>query len=309
MPWDSESVLQQLELGEDSRVEFKEAMFTGNRRETIADELAAFGNTIGGTLIFSVSDAGEVRLMNRQQMDALEAFVSEICSDSIRPPLAFVTQRLALADGSFVLVVEVEQSALVHKSPGGYLSRQGSARRELSSETLHRLFQQRGRSGLLGPDEAIVAGTGRNTLDATLVDRFLSSRATESTDAQLAKLGLVREDDSGVTRATVAGVLLCTVRPDDHIRGAVIEAVRYRGTVLGRASQHDAASITGPLDQQIRDAVNFAKLNTRVAARKGPWTGGGAAIQSAGGVRSHCQRRGSPRLRDGECEDTALYLR
>ena len=275
MPWDSESVLQQIELGEDSRVEFKEVVFAGGRvrapcRETIADELAAFGNTIGGTLIFSVSDAGEVRSMNRQQMDALEAFVSEICSDSIRPPLAFVTQRLALADGSFVLVVEVEQSALVHKSPGGFLSRQGSARRELSSEALHRLFQQRGRSGLLGPDEAIVAGTGRNTLDATLVDRFLSSRATESTDAQLAKLGLVREDDSGVTRATVAGVLLCTVRPDEHIRGAVIEAVRYRGTVLGRASQHDAASITGPLDQQIHDAVNFAKLNTRVAARKAP---------------------------------------
>ena len=275
MPWDSESLLQQLELGEDSRVEFKEVVFAGSRvraphRDSIADELAAFGNTIGGTLIFSVSDAGEVRAMNRQQMDALEAFVSEICSDSIRPPLAFVIQRLALADGSFVLIVEVEQSALVHKSPGGYLSRQGSARRELSSEALHRLFQQRGRSGLLGPDEAIVTGTGPNTLDATLVDRFLSSRATEPTDAQLAKLGLVREDDNGVIRATVAGVLLCTARPDEHIRGAMIEAVRYRGTVLGRASQHDAVSITGPLDQQVRDAVNFARLNTRVAARKDP---------------------------------------
>ena len=50
----------------------------------------------------------------------------------------------------------------------------------------------------------------------------------------------------------------------------MIEAVRYRGTVLGRASQHDAASITGPLDQQIRDTVNFVRLNTRVAARKDP---------------------------------------
>ena len=102
MPWDSGSLVQQLELGEDSRVEFKEAAFCGNRvraphRDAIADKLAAFGNTIGGTLIFSASDAGEVRSMNRQQMDALEAFVGEICSDSIRPPLAFVTQRLALA--------------------------------------------------------------------------------------------------------------------------------------------------------------------------------------------------------------------
>ncbi len=275
MPWDSESLLQRLQLGEDSRVEFKEVLFTGNRidaprRETVANELAAFGNTIGGTLIFSVSDAGEVRSLDRKQMDALEAFVGEICADSISPSLAFVTQRLALPDGSSVLVVEVGQSALVHKSPGGYLSRQGSARRELSSEALRRLFQRRGRSGLLGPDEAIVTGTGPNTLDATLVDRFLSSRATEPADAQLTKLGLVGEDDSGVIRATVAGVLLCTARPDEHIRGAMIEAVRYRGTVLGRASQHDAVSITGPLDQQIRDTVNFVRLNTRVAARKDP---------------------------------------
>ena len=275
MPWDSDRITTQLELGEDSRVEFKEVEFADNRvrtprRETVADELAAFGNTIGGTLIFSVSDAGEVQSMNRHQMDALEAFVGEICADSIRPPLAFVTQRLAMPNGSSVLVVEVEQSALVHKSPAGYLSRQGSSKRELSSEALHRLFQQRGRSGLLGPDEAIIAGTGPNTLDATLVDRFLSSRATEPIAVQLTKLGLVREDDSGVTRATVAGVLLCAARPDQYVSGAVIEAVRYRGTVLGRANQHDAASITGPLDRQIRDAVNFVRLNTHLAARKAP---------------------------------------
>ena len=275
MPWDNERLLQQLELGEDSRVEFKEAVFAGNRvgrphRDSIADELAALGNTIGGTLIFSVSDAGEVRPINRQQMDALESFVGEICADSIRPPLAFVTQRLALPDGSFVLVVEIEQSALVHKSPGGYLSRQGSSKRELSPQALQRLFQHRGRSGLFGPDEAVVAGTGPNTFDATLVDRFLSSRAAEPAAVQLTKLGLVREDDSGVNRATIAGVLLCTLHPEAHLGGAMIEAVRYRGTVLGRASQHDAVSITGPLDRQIRDAVNFVRLNTQVAARKAP---------------------------------------
>ena len=275
MLWNTDSLFQRLKLGEDSRVEFKEVVFSANkvrepRRNTVADELAAFANTNGGTVIFSVSDAGEVRSMNRQQLDTLEAYVGEISSDSIRPPLAFVTQRLVLADGSYILIVEVEQSALVHKSPGGYFSRKGSAKRELSSEALKRLFQQRGRSGLPGPDEAIIAESGPNTLDETLVDRFLSSRATEPAVVQLAKLGLVREDDSGVIRATVAGVLLCTARPDGYIPGALVEAIRYRGTVLGRAGQHDAASITGPLDRQIRDTVNFVRLNTRVAARKDP---------------------------------------
>ena len=221
-------------------------------------------------MIFSVSDAGTVQPIDRTQMDALEAFVGEICSDSIHPPLAFITQRLALPTGLSALVVEIERSPLVHKSPGGYLCRQGSAKRELSPEALRRLFQHRGRSGLLGPDESIVAGTGRNTLDRVLVDRFLSSRTTDPGDVQVEKLGLVRYDENGVPRATVAGVLLCTEHPEEHLRGALIEAVRYRGTVLGQASQHDAASITGPLDRQVRDAVNFVRLNTRVAARKDP---------------------------------------
>ena len=273
--WTKALLLERLELGEDSRVEFKEASFRGGRvatprRETVADELAALGNTLGGTLIFGVSDTGEVQSMDRAQLDALEAFVGEVCADSIHPPLAFVTQRVALPS-SPVLVVEIEQSeSVVHRSPGGYMVRQGSSKRELSPEALRRLFQQRGSSGLLGPDEAIVAGTGRNTFDPALVNRFLSSRTTEPVDAQLAKLGLLREDRNGVTRATAAGILLCASRPEDHIPGALIEAVRYRGVVLGRADQHDAAAITGPLDRQIRDAVNFARLNTRVAARKAP---------------------------------------
>ena len=275
MLWDADKLLKQLELGEDSRIEFKEVVFAGTRvlephRQRIANELAAFGNTLGGALIFSVSDAGEVRPMTREMMDALEAYVSEICADSIDPSLEFTTQRLALPDGSSALVVDVERSPLVHRTAGKYFSRQGSSARELSPEALRRLFQQRGRSGLLGPDEEIVIGTGLNTLDPALVDRFISSRTRQADETQLAKLGLVRDDDGGTPRATVAGVLLCTERPDEFISGAAIEAVCYSGNVLGRAAQHDAATITGPLDRQIRDAVNFARRNTRVAARKSP---------------------------------------
>lgn len=274
MRWTKTRLLERLALGEDSWVEFKEVSFKGRRvvaprRAVIADELAALGNTLGGTLILSVSDAGEVRPLDRDRLDLLESFVSEVCGDGIRPPLAFVTQRVALPQGP-VLVVEIDQSELVHRSPGGYLRRQGSSKRQLSPEALHRLFQLRGRSGLVGPDEGIVAGTGRNTLDQDLADRFLSSRTGEPVEAQLLKLGLLREDGAGVLRATVAGVLLCTESPEAHIAGALIEAVRYRGSVLGRGHQHDAASITGPLDEQIRRAVKFARLNTRVSARKAP---------------------------------------
>lgn len=275
MIWTSDQILERIKLGEDSRVEFKEVLFKGKKveapqRNDIADELAAFGNGGGGTLIFGVTDSRSVQSLSPEQMDAVEAFVSEVCADSIRPPLAFSTQRIALQAGQAVLVVEVEASAAVHKSPGGYYHRQGSSKRELPTQALQRLFQRRGRSGVLGPDEMTVAGTGSNTLVSTLANRFLSSRTSEPRDAQLAKLGLLRDDDSGVARATVAGVLLCTERPADFVPGAAIEAVCYDGSVQGQAGQLDAATISGPIDRQIREAVAFARRNTRVRARKAP---------------------------------------
>ena len=122
---DADKLRTRVTLGEDSRVRFMEVDFTGGcvsepRREAIANELAAFGDTLGGGLIFSVSNAGEVRPMTREMMGALKVYVSEICADSIDPPLEFTTQRLPLPNGSSVLVVDVERSPLRHRSPGGY---------------------------------------------------------------------------------------------------------------------------------------------------------------------------------------------
>ena len=275
MTWTSDQLLRQIELGEDSHVEFKEAFFRGRKvkapdRKALADELAAMGNARGGTLVFSVSDGGEVRRLSREHMDALEQLVYEICNDAISPALSYNSRRMPLPDGLSALLIQIEQSPQVHSSPGGYLTRQGSSKRELSPQALQRLFQRRGRSGLVGPDELPVAETGRGTLDTELLDRFLSTRTHQPAEAELAKLGVLVEDDAGVTRATVAGILLATERPEMHIPGAAIEAVRYRGTVLGKAIQHDAATIVGPLHKQIREAVLFARRNTRVAARKAP---------------------------------------
>ncbi len=275
MSWSYADVMQQIKLGEDSLVEFKEAKFSksrlkGSQHHTIADELAAFGNTTGGTLIFNISDDGKVQPLNRKEMDQLETLINEVCNDSIKPSLLFSTQRLAAPNDSGLLLVVIDQSQSVHKSPGGYLHRQGSTKREMTPEVLARLLEQRRRTGLIGPDERCVEGTGANTLDSALSERFLSSRTNEPRPALLHKLGLVQEDDFGITRATVAGILLCTEKPEEHIPCALIQAVRYRGIKRDSAKQHDAARITGPLDRQIKESVAFARRNMSVSARKEP---------------------------------------
>ena len=83
------------------------------------------------------------------------------------------------------------------------------------------------------------------------------------------KLALLATDEAGISRATVAGVLLCTRNPEQWLPNTCITATRYRGK--DRASgQIDAQEITGPLNRQIADAVAFALRNMHVAARKEP---------------------------------------
>ncbi len=273
--WSPAEIQRQIGLGEDSGFGLEEAGFQGGSvagpsADRVADELVAFANARGGALVFSVADDGTVRDLDRSQMDLLEEYISNVCEDRIAPPLSFFTRRLVLPSGQPVLVVEVERSALVHRGPGGYLTRKGSTVRELSPAALQRLFQLRGRSGLLGPDLRLVAGTGPGTLDSDLTERFLDPRAGAPDTVQLEKVKLLRSDESGEPRATVAGVLLCARHPEEHLRGAVIEAVRYRGNVIGASDQLDAATITGPIDRQIRDATRFVRRNSWVAARKDP---------------------------------------
>ena len=118
-------------------------------------------------------------------------------------------------------------------------------------------------------DERAVENTGFGTLDEALWKPLLSARGAAAPEAALERLALLAPDDAGTVRATVAGILLATRRPEEWVRGASIMATCYRGT--DRASgQADAREIVGPLHRQVADAMAFAERNMTVAARKDP---------------------------------------
>ena len=80
---------------------------------------------------------------------------------------------------------------------------------------------------------------------------------------------LIAIDEGGISRATIAGILLCTDSPEEWLPQATIMATHYRGH--NRASgQLDEQEIVGPLTIQIAHAVKFIKRNLRIAARKVP---------------------------------------
>jgi predicted HTH transcriptional regulator len=274
-------LIEKIRLGEDSFMELKEVRFAGKKvtaphRDSLADELAAFANSSGGVCVLGVDDARQILGIQLDRLDDVEDFVREICIASITPSLAPVIERLNLPTSSGeilpIIKIDVPRSLFVHRSPGGYLHRIGSAKREMAPDYLARLFQQRSQTRIIRFDEQPVPGITLDDLQPELWQRFASPRINDSRDVLLNKLAMARIDTDGVLRPTVAGVLMATQEPQRWLTNAFIQAVAYRGTEVqpqgNHAYQLDAQDITGPLDQQVLAACHFVKKNMRVAASK-----------------------------------------
>ena len=276
-------LLRKNRLGEDSFLEFKEVFLSGGRikgpgRDQLADELAAFANSTGGVVVLGVSDEPRaVTGIPIEHLDAVERYVSEIAGDSIAPSIVPLIEKLELPDAEGrmrpVLKVEVPRGFFVHKSPGGYLHRVGSSKRQMEPAVLARLFEQRSQSRVGQFDRQAVAQASVADLDARLVDKFRGEIGGDDRATALSKLDMIREDDAGVLRPTVAGVLLGTRQPQRWLPHAYIQAVAYRGASIGEALdspryQLDAKDNDGPLDDQIAYACRFVARNQRVEASK-----------------------------------------
>ena len=269
--------LGRIRLGEDSTLELKRVVMRSDTKveaphsDSLADELAAMGNAQGGTLILGIEDkTKQVLGIPYTALDTVEKWLSEICQTLIKPSLDIATQHIELPDETGqlqpVIVVTVPRSLMVHKSPNGYFKRVAHAKREMAPDVLARLFQQRSQSRLIRFDEQAVPGSSVTDADPQLIQAFLREGEGDR-EIQLQRLHLTANDD-GIQRLSLAGMLLCTVKPTRWLPTAYIQAVAYSGVNNDPNDQLDAKDFDGPLDRQIWDAFNFVRNNMKVPALK-----------------------------------------
>ena len=276
---DINGLIRRIRLGEDSALELKAIVLRGDRvagpsRDALADELAAFANAKGGTVVLGVDDKGKVQGIPLERLDIVETWVREICNDSVMPPLDADIHKLDLEDSDGepvpVIRIDVPRSLFVHRSPGGYFRRLGSSKRELTPDVLARMFQERSQSRTIRFDESLVATAEKTDLDYGLTRRFLSDDLADAgvTDEAARKLRLLGDEADGTPRLTLAGVLLCTPAPQNWLPHAYVQAVSYAGERSDLQYQTDARDIGGPLDAQVTEALHFVRRNMLVRATK-----------------------------------------
>ena len=275
----TDTLLKQIALGEDSLLELKDIEYAGNavsgpHGNSMADEIAGMANSYGGTVVLGVKDnSREVTGLPTEKLDLTEMWVRNIANDLVKPPLGCKIRKLTVnpsgAGEKNIIRVDIPKSIFVHKSPNGYFYRIGSSKREMSPEVLARLFQQRSQSRLIRFDEQMLADVSFDSLEQKLWERFKTPLSPQDDKEFLEKLKLISFDEDSIPHPTISGILMASEFPERYVSSAYIQAVCYKGENRN-APQLDAQDITGPLDVQIKEACKFVKSNMKVRAIKDP---------------------------------------
>jgi len=142
----------------------------------------------------------------------------------------------------------------------------------MDTAALIRLCEQRGQLDALF-DRQVVVDASLSDLDPRLVNRFVGPVDGGDRMAAFVELDMVAEDEVGVLRLTLTGLLFEARWPQPWLPQGFIESVVYRGNSVGEALQSpryqlDTRDNDGSIDDQIEYACRFVVRNQRVEASK-----------------------------------------
>lgn len=247
-----------IELGEDSRTEFKSG--TNLPPETLSKAIVALANTKGGHLLLGVEDDG--RVTGVPDPNGAMARVTQVCESSIQPPLWVTITKVGL-EGAVVLVVEVPAFGpdRPYRDNRGYFLRDGNRSREASRNELIRLLE----STDLHYDETPIEDATLDDLDRHRFYRFAEVAYGDHLVAAL------RTDEALFTRyltalqcltrarvPTVAGLLAFGIQPQRWLQDARVTCARIDG-LEPRLDFVDKRECEGDLFDQIDAAHGFLR--------------------------------------------------
>ncbi len=258
MPGELDSWLQ---VGEGEQLEFK-LQWADSALET----LAAFANTRGGTLLVGVSDAGQISGWNGNDKEQ-RAIVDQIADGLRLEPLV----RIISDERGRVLCISVAAAGLPISLRGRYFQRLGNTTRQLSPETLGRLFIEK--SGASWDKQPTAAGL--DEIDPAAVQRFLrlahdrlpEASETEPVESVLRKLDLLTDD-----QLRRGALLLFGRRPQSDLHMAYVRMGRFKtDTIIV-----DDKFIEGNLFQQLDQVMQYFRqylqvrleINSRISEGK-----------------------------------------
>ncbi len=240
--------------------------------EAIADEMVAFANAEGGTILLGVDDDGIVRGLPNDRLRDVEDWIINVATNNCNPPIRPILHREQLLrpdnKDAVIILVEIHRGLFVHATKSGrHYERVGSSKQILTGSLLSRLFQERGRDFVF--DEQPIPTATINDLDQNKLDRYFGSAPkTISWHDLLLNTEIATKARGDVIHPTVAGLLAFGKMPQNHLPLTYIEAAVYRSIHLTSDDLVHTEQIKGTMDVQIEGAIKFVNRFMLKPARK-----------------------------------------
>ncbi|MCP5053379.1 MAG: hypothetical protein GY940_39810 [bacterium] len=251
---DTSVVLQWIEQGEDSKVQFKEN-FTNS--EQVAAEMVAFSNSRGGHLLVGVTDKGEIKGLSKEDINRLNQLISNTATTNVMPPVTPLTEIVSIENRK-IMVIEIKQGINKPYSTNKniFYTKVGADKRKISREELLRLFQD---SGHLAADEMLISNS---TLDDLNLDKFkrffkkIYDRSIKETglplEQLLQNLNLFREG-----KLNLAGLLLFGEYPERFKPAFMIKAASFFGNDMAGTEYRTSEDIEGDMEFLYKEGLAF----------------------------------------------------
>jgi len=246
---------------EDSKHQLKANV---SNETSLAQEMIAFSNTLGGMIIIGASDDGTVSGLLREDMGRLSNIVSNAASQQVKPPINPITENIAL-DGGLVMVIYVQRGIskpYMDKNGVIWVKSGADKRKATAREEIQRMYQS---AGLLHGDEIPVPTMSEQDIDLKSFSVFYEKQYEEPLDDAntplrqlMNNLNLARD---GVLN--IAGALLFGKNTAFKLPAFIVKCVNYPGSDIDVDEYLDSQDISGTLKDVFDDSLGFVLRNIR----------------------------------------------
>lgn len=261
---DAIELLNIIGTGETSTVQFKVKM---PRRESIAQEIVAMSNSLGGVILLGIQDiTGKAIGLSQKEVESYDRQLAE-AADNIKPVVYIQTEVVRITMGSSninILVVHIPEG--INKpyktQKGEIFIKQGSNKRLLTDNAeIMRLFQS---SGNLLADEMEVYGTSLNDIDKSAFYEYFKNEFGQTIEEK----GLTFEQALKAKRViknnhiSLAGLLFFGISPQTIKPAFTIKVVSFYGNDISDSEfKSKPTDLQGTIPKLFKDCMSFIKNN------------------------------------------------
>jgi ATP-dependent DNA helicase RecG len=260
---DALELLDIIELGESSRVQFKERLTDAHK---LSQEFAAFANGKGGWIIVGVNDKTySLRGLSREEISQYNQLVVNAASTNLQPALNIETEQIRVHNEILMVIIVPEGVNKPYKDNKGvtWVKNGSDKRRVTSNEEIARLLQD---SGTLYADEMVIHNSSLIERNKEETERWLQ----EKYKAQWENLNKVIEsalEESYLAKNgsfTLAGLVLLAQHPQKYRPECSVKCLNLPGTsIVADTFLDNEPSLYGSLSEIFRRTMDFFERNLR----------------------------------------------